>query len=218
MGLVNPKLTALAQVVSGWTGSVSVTYGATTATVTPPGRTSAFEVMTALGAEISRVIGGTSHNAWVTSAGVFEMVGGSVFTVAATGTTEGRLGLSGTLSGAAAYTFPSSYTGAVIPDYGLRAQSAAITVEDGVSTSTGATARTGGLKSGGGRIFAFDDFSDVFTLSADLDEGETYDAHVWRDDDFPPLVRLRVRSVRIVRWGAVNNKARLEARCVEVRS
>ena len=218
MGLVNPKVTALAKVVSGWTGAVTVTVGAATASVTPAARTSAFEVMTTLGTELARVFGATGHGAWVTSAGVFQMVGPATFSVAATGTTLGRLGMTGTLSGAASYTFPSAYTGAVVPDYGVRAKSQLVTLADGAASSTGATGRAGELKSGSASLFAFDDFSDVFTISANLDQGETYDAHVWRDDDRPPLVRLRVRSVHLIRWGRSNDKARIEARCAEVRS
>jgi hypothetical protein len=218
MGLVNPQVTALAKVVSGWTGTITVTVGAASAAFTPAARSSAFEVMTALGLEVVRVFGTVGHAAWVTPAGVFEMVGPSTFSVAATGTTMGRLGMTGTLSGAASYTFPSTYTGGVLPDYGLRAKSPMVTVDDGAATSTGATGRTGQLKSGSARLFVFDDFADVFTLSADLDQGETYDAHVWRDDDWPPIVRLRVRSVHVVRWGRSNDKARIEARCAEVRS
>lgn len=218
MGLENPKIAALAKVTSGWTGTITVTDGASAAVVTPKSRTSAFEVMTTLGAEIVRVFGSTTHNAWTTAAGVFQMVGPSNFTVTANGTTEGRMGLSGALTGAAEYTFPGAYSGAVVPDYGIRTKAPMVAVDDGAATSTGATARTGGLKSSGASLFAFDDFSDVFTISADLDQGETYDAHVWRNDDRPPLVRFRVRSVVIHRWGVANNQARLEARCVEVRA
>tara|TARA_R100000655_G_scaffold24510_1_gene49608 strand:- start:7233 stop:7889 length:657 start_codon:yes stop_codon:yes gene_type:complete len=218
MGLINPRVTALAKVTSGWTGTLTVTDGASTAIVTPKDRTSAFEVMTTLGAEIVRVFGVTTHNAWCTSSGIFQMTGPSTFSVTGTGTTEARMGLSGALSGASEYTFPGAYTGAVIPGYGLRTKSPMVSVSDGSATSTGANASTGGAKSSGASLFAFDDFSGVFTISASLDQGETYDAHIWRDDDRPPLVRLRVRSVSIRRWGVANNQARIEARCVEVKS
>ena len=217
MSLVNPKVSALAKVVSGWTGTITVTVGAASASYTPKSRTSAFEVITELGDELVRVSGAVGLGAWVTSSGVIQMVGPSVFSVAATGTTLGRLGMTGTLSGAAQYTFPSAYTGALLPDYGVRAKSRLIDVDDGAATTTGATGRAGALKSGGATLFAFDGFSDVFTITADLDAGETYDAHVWRDDDRPPLVRLRVRSVSVLKWGKTNQNIRVEAKCFEVR-
>lgn len=217
MALANSQISALAEVVSGWTGAVSVTVGATTATYTPSGRTSAFEVLRGIGREAVRVHGGTVGG-WATSAGVLQVQASMLFDISATGTTMGRLGLTGTLSGSNEYTFPSAYIGAVVPDYGANARSAMVQVKPGKASATGAGALTAGLEAAGGRISLFDDLSDVVDIAAELDAGGTYDAAVFSSDDEMPLVRLRVKGVQIVRWGMLASNARTVARCVEVRA
>ena len=217
MALVNSQISALAEVTSGWTGAVTITVGATVATYTPSGRSSAFEVLRGIGREAVRVHGVTVGG-WATSAGVLAIRSTVVFSLAATGTTMGRLGLTGTLSASNEYTFPSAYAGGVIPDYGANARSAMIQVKPGKAAATGAGALSAGLEAAGARVNLFDDLAGVVDLAAELDAGGTYDAAVFSDDDEMPLVRLRVRGIQLMRWGMLASNARVVARCVEVRA
>jgi len=218
MGIVNPQITALAEVTSGWTGTVTATIGGVAVTVTPSSRTSAFAVMSNLGAAIYRVTGSSQYGGWATSAGKFELTGPAVFTVAATGTTEARMGLSGTLSGAASYTFPLAYSGGVTPDYGVNATAPGIKRDPGKPGSNGAVGTAGAREAGGSTLAVFDDVADVVTIAATLDGGGTYDAAIFRNTDGGALTRLRVRSVQLVRWGSTAHHIRVVCKCYEVLS
>ena len=212
---VNPKINALAEVTDGWTGEARIAVGGLTASVTPADRESAFSVMRRLLVEAIRVHG-VGFGVWSTTGGKFEIVGNAVITITVTGTTMGRLGMTGALSGSTGYTFPTAYAGGVIASDGIGVHTPVIKTKKGRAMATGGAAFRGAFSGGKGRLRAYDGLGDVVTLVGTLEAGGTYDAAIFRLDDMPILTRFRVRAVARTRWGMLGSNARVRASLVEV--
>ena len=139
------------------------------------------------------------------------LVGSGTFSMSATGTTSGRLGMSGTLSGYAYYEFPDAYTGAIVPAYGVKIRAPVVQLKTGVTMATGSLARFGTDSSGGGRMTIYDDLEGLVDIEDELDDGGTVDVMLWTDDvdrDMPAQ-RVRIKSTRLNRWGMNGSRARL---------
>lgn len=133
---------ALAEVLDGWTGTITVGGYA----VTPRQSESVASLMARVVAEVyarSRAATGAALTLRVTvsSSGVLSIAsGGDAFAVVATSNTATRTGFTGTYTGAASYTAAGAYTGAWVPSAGLQLDMAQVTVERGEVTLSGSAA------------------------------------------------------------------------------
>lgn len=208
----NPMVAGLALVRSGWGGDVTVTIGATVATVTTSGRTSAAEVWEDVVREAAKIHGG-EWEGYPTAAGKLAIRGPSAFTLAATSTAQSRLGLTGTYTGASSYTATSAHSDGVYPSYGLACTVGAAQSDRGEPTADGAYGWPGRATSARGRVVCYGTFSEVNTLEATLDGAETWDA--WIAGRI--VSRVRLGAVRRSRWGDQASQATLTADAMEVR-
>lgn len=136
---------ALGQVLSGWTGTLVVD---SSYTVTPRQRESAVSFMARVIEEVYvRSLAATGSaltlTMTVSSSGVITLAGSATFTLSATGTTQTRLGWTGTYTGASTYTAAGAYTGAYVPELGLALDLAAPWQSEGVVASDGLLAWSG---------------------------------------------------------------------------
>lgn len=100
----------LARVLTGWTGYIAITIGSTTAIVRPRPRTSAAEVWREVGRAAARAHGNpTAWRTFFDASGKAVVEGPTTFTLALSGSAQGRLGWSSaSYSGSAAYTANTS--------------------------------------------------------------------------------------------------------------
>lgn len=209
---INPRVTPLAGVSAGWTGTVTVTVGAVTSTYDVLDRESALSVMDVVQRRAVQMHGG-SWTWWVSTASKIEIVASTVFSIAVTGTALARLGMTGTVSGSNSYTFPNAYNSAVLPDYGLKYRAAAVLTEGGEPVSDGTFARGGHGKSREVQMVIFDDIADLLTIQTSLIATRAWD--VWLDGgdtDYGRLDRFRLTRSTIRRWGRAATNARLVCR------
>lgn len=192
MPFVNPLRVALGEVTTGYTGTVTVTVGATPAVYTAKAAESPLSVMYLTLAECIRVHG-AGWSVFVDSSDKINFVySGGVFSLTATGTTEARLGLTGALSAAAGYTFPNVYSDSLVPDRGAHLDGAEFMLDGGVSMSDGSGARAPQFGSPTRTLFIHDDAADQMAHQALLDAGGTWDLLITRPGAGPSFSRFRV--------------------------
>ena len=192
MPFVNPLRTALGEVTTGYTGTVTVTVGATSAVYTVQASESALSVMYRVLVECTRVHG-AGWAVYVDASDKLNYVySGGVFSLAATGTTQARLGLTGTLSGAPAYTFPNAYSGALVPDRGAFLDGPEFAMEGGASISDGSNARASWGTAPNRTLTIHDDAADQMAHQALLAAGGTWDLIMTRAAAGPTVARFRV--------------------------
>ena len=202
----------LAPVVDGWTGAVTVTVGATVATVTPRARTSALAVLERVVYEARRVHG-AAFVAYTTAAGEFTVEMPATFAIAATGTTATKTGLTATQSGADAYTFPDAVVGGIVPAYGARVRSRTAGRDTGAALLAGGLGFTRGIQKSAGSLALFDTLANSSTMADTLAAGGTYDLAVLRTDNatnITALARLRVAGSSVQRWTELGSSGRVE--------
>ena len=197
----------LSRVVSGWTGTITLTNAATSATyvLTPPGRTSGASIWEDAAYRLQVLMGATAYG-WADSSLQLHLAS-ATFTLVATGTTQSRLKLTGTYSGV------TSLTTAAAPDDVLQGNALDHAMPAG-SYQGQAAAGDGVLGSrprvrsptGQIRLYNTTSLAAVVTLEEALDDGETYDAFL----NGRVLSRFRAGAVTRARWGRKATQARLD--------
>jgi len=203
----------LALVDAGWTGSVTVTIGAVVATLTPTGRWSVAAAWAYVLQEATRLHGGT-WSGYVDSADKLFISGtAGNFTLAATGTTQTRLGLTGTYTGAGSYTADVAHYGAVTPSLGLRYDGGDTSIGGTAPGATGAFGFGGAWASEAGGLACYGTIAELVALESTLMAANVYDA--WLDGRL--VTRIHVGNVTRSRWGAHADRAMLTVACQTVR-
>lgn len=189
-----PGLAALSEVLTGWTGSITLssTPHLTTfsTTVTPRARESVASLFARLiadacaeqiGLELSmRLLG--------SDALVIYSDLGATFDMTFAGNCASRCDFdSGPYSGATEYSSDANlYSGAVVPTYGLRLDSLGLATGQGRATADGSGAQSPTIESGQGTLQLWDTFARCFDWQTDL--LGTYD--VWHDGRVQGRVRV----------------------------
>ena len=207
----NPYHALLAKVTDGWTGAVSVIVGSVFATVSPRPRTSALRVMERLVYEARRVHG-AAFVAYVNDSGKFRATMSPSFQLAATGTSQARLGLTGSLTGTS-ITFPDVIPSAILPAYGAFLKSAVLKIDRGKPLlGGGGLGFTKGQGSVRGRLTLYDTLVNTSTFADTLADGGTFDVGIMRTDNATNVMtveRVRIRTSRVQRWGRLGSSGRV---------
>jgi hypothetical protein len=212
---VNPLLVVLAEVKAGYTGDVQVTVGATTATVTSRASESPLSIMLRVQLECT-VVHSPGWSFFVDSAGKINLQYPATFSLTATGTTEARLGLSGTISGSSEYVFGSAMANPLVPDRGAALDGANLALSDGGSISDGSNARAPWMTGTSRTLSIYDDAADLMAHQALLDEGGIWDLVMPRAGAAPHPTRFRVRKTWRDRPMAISSEWRLFADVIGV--
>jgi hypothetical protein len=133
---------ALSQVLSGWTGTIAVTYSGVTTTITPRTRESVASLFARL---IHDVYGqaGLALRVAIDSPTIFAVSAASSFDMATSGTVGSRTGLTdGTYTGAASYSGPDDADSLSVPSIGGRLLGPVLSSETGRATSAGGAGHT----------------------------------------------------------------------------
>lgn len=176
---------ALAEVAAGWTGSVALTYGSASTTVTPRTRESVASLVARLVADALSDCG-LVLSVSLTSAGRVVLTGRDTSATPATfglvwaGTAGSFCGFdlgAGTYTGGASYTATDPYTGRWLPSDGLRVDGTGLATDLGRAVSTGAYASSGAMAGESTTIRAWTTHADAWTVEDDI--VGVYDA--WHD-------------------------------------
>ena len=201
---VNPQEVALAEVVSGWTGSVQTVIGAVTVTVTPNTRDSAANVWQELVRESARVHGG-SWDGWPDAAGKLYISGPSTFTLSSSGTTQTRLQTTGSYTGASEYTAAAAYHSGTFPTLGIQLDLGVMERTGGGVSGSGDYATSGGGRAPTGGVTISSTYANIVTLESSLRPAEVHD--VWVGGRV--ISRFWIRTVKRTQWGRGSDRARL---------
>jgi len=210
---VNSQKVALAEVVSGWTGSVQTTVGPTTVTVTPKTRDSVASVWERLMRASAGVFGGT-WDGWPNGAGRLVITGPATFSLTSSGTTQTRLQTTGSYTGATEYTAAAAYHSGTFPTLGIQAELGVTERAGGGVSGSGDYATSGGAKAPTGRVTISSSYANIVALESALRPAEVHD--VWMGGRV--ISRFWIRSVRRARWGVGADQARLVLDAVVVTS
>lgn len=163
---------------SGWGGTITITIGAVVAAFAPPARTSAAFLWDYLLREATRVHGGTWAG-FVDPADKLYIAGSAgAFTLAATGVAQTRLGLTGTYTGASAYTADVAHYGAVTPSRGFLLTSGFPSSQAIAPAASGTMGATGAYEPMGGTLDVHGTLSEIAGLEATLNAATVYDVHL----------------------------------------
>jgi len=209
--MANNFYSLLAKVDDGWTGAITVTVGATVATVTPRSRTSALRVLERLVYEARRVHG-ASFVAYVTSGSKFVVEMPATFAIAATLTTATKTGLTADQSGASSYTFPTAIPDAMVPRYGSQLRTGLLGADKGSALLAGGLGFSTGRARIAGRLAIYDTLATSSTFADTLADGGTYDVGVMRTDNATNVMtveRVRIRTASVQRWSDLGDSGRV---------
>lgn len=199
---------ALAPVSAGWTGSIAITVGAATVTVTPALEQSAASIVLELLRLAALDLGGV----WAVTApaGVLTITGQGTWDLTVSGTTATRLALT-SASGVSSVTASGAYAGAVHPA-GLSAGMPDVGVEVGRSAGSGALAAAPVLSASSVSLSAYESTADAWALE------EVAGVHdLWDPDRQLLLARVWIMGWERQRRAGSLVQARLSARAEVVR-
>ena len=217
MPFVNPLVHAMGEVTTGWTGTITITVGATPAAYTVKARESALSAIYYAMVEASRVHG-TGWTVYADASSQLTLAfSGGAFSIAVTGTAEARLGLSGTLSGSAGYTFGSAYASPLYPARGLALDNVEVLTDGSQPMSDGALARPSWRVGSEVTLSVYDSIANCMAHQALLDEGGTWDVLITRASASPTTARLRVLSTWREALMGLGSEWGVHARCMAVR-
>lgn len=203
---------ALAEVLTGWTGTIAVTYSGTTTTITPYLRESVASLFARLIVQV-REDSGFALLLTLAAPDQITISAAATFSMSLTGNCGTRTDYdTGPYSGAASYASDANvYTGAYVPTRGLRLDGITHGQDTGRATSTGASGYAGPLEMGSARLRMWSTFADTW---ANEDIQGVYD--VWHDGRI--LGRGRIDSITRTRMGRLSDQVVMEcdfAGCVE---
>ena len=190
----------LAEVVSGWTGSVVITGTAATRTVTPDGRTSAAEIWETLVRELARAQGQSAYGWADSSLKLHLQSGAGSFTLTASGTTQSRLKLTGTYSGVTTLATASAVDNLVAPE-STAVNAAPVRYLDQPPAGDGVLGVAPTQRSAPGALAMADStaysLTNMVAVEEAMDDGGTYDVFL----NGRVYSRFRAGGVRRVRNG-----------------
>ena len=203
-------VSGLAKVTSGWTGTLAIGNGSVVAF----GRESAISLILRGVASAARA--NPPAEDWsvsVDSSGVLTVAytGGGTFGIACSGTAEGRLNMTSSLSGAASYTFDGPHTGAVYFTRGLMLSSAGGRIARGVAITGDGSG--GGIPTPAGTsatLTIHDTYANIWGYESTL--SGVYDCWV----DGVRLPRIRIAGTSRAKLGRGQDQVQLDAACMTV--
>lgn len=198
MATAAPQYGALASVLTGWTGLVTIG----SRVVTPRDSESVASLLTRL-AEVC-LFDGLTLTMSVDSSGVITVAGSAVFTVTLSGLCATRTGLTSTYSGAATYTAAAAYSGFWVPTRGLRTASPLLTTTGGAQVASGDYGHSGHVGLGSSQFSAWTSYADTWARE---DDTGTFDH--WHDGRF--IARLFIDKFSRSRMGRINSAVQLSA-------
>ena len=200
----------LSRLSAGWTGTITLTNNVTglQAVITPDARTSPAAIWAATTDRLAHLLGAVTTG-WVDT-GLKLNIAGQVaptFTLAASGTTQSRLHLTGTYSGVTSVITASAVadlvhaleTGVAMPPTAFATGSP---TGDGV---LGSRARAE-APSGSVALYSHLYLANSLVLEALVDDGGTYDVFV----DGRVITRFRAQDVVRTRWGTRATRAKID--------
>lgn len=202
----------LTKVTDGWTGTITVTRGATTATITPRTRTSPLKVIERLVYEVRRVHGVEFFIFVNTSSKFVAVMPGNLFDMAATGTSVAKTGLTSNSSSVYSVVFPTAIPSSLLPAYGIKVRTALVAMEKGKSMLSGGLGFNKGRAKIGGTMALFDTLANSSTFADTLATGGVYDFSVLRTNDATNVTtvdRVMVKSTGVSRWSSLGNSGRV---------
>ena len=154
---------ALAEVLAGWSGTLTIN-GVTT---TPRTRESVASLIARSVAEVYAATGLVVS--WTCSAtGVLTCSAASAFDLVGTGVLDNRTGFTGTYTGAVTYTAAAIYTGAYVPTLGLRLSGLGLGLDRGASVADGSSGYAGPLAGGKRELVVWSSYADTWDAEADV--------------------------------------------------
>ena len=193
---------------SGWTGNVTVTIGAVSATITPS-NDSAASVWIALVNKCELLHGG-SWEGWSTSASKLVIAHSSSFTITATGTTQTRLGLAASTTGTEVAGTSAHFRGTY--PIGLSFEGYNKIKEDGVAAADGSGATPLIWKTGGASIQVFDTWQNNYdTQGTIMAAGDIFTGDIWMGGR--SFGRYFFDSVRLSKKGKMVDHTVLNIQC-----
>lgn len=200
----------LCKVLTGFTGSLSVTVGGTTVAITPEEPTSAVELAFRVD-QVLAALGAGPYGLQISTAGVFTWSAVSSFTLAASGVILTRLNLAASASGTVVSSLGAHQDG-FFPGNGMIVRSPFLSTTRPNSIADGSNAPTVRPTPTKTEILVQADLSDLWTLEDDFSADQLFDYH--SGSSFQG--RIRVVAVRRVRDGKLHTQAflRLEAQAV----
>jgi len=184
----------MAKVLTGWTGSLSVTIGGVTVPITPRATTSVIELAERVG-DVLRGFG-LSGIQYATSAGVLQWEATGAFTLAATGVIATRMNLAASTTGTTV-TGAGAHADGFYPGIGM-------SLAEPIGSTTVVPALANGAATVGSlmasqslRLVAHADLDDIWTLEAAFNTDQPWD--VWAAGVYRG--RLKVDSVTRERMG-----------------
>ena len=183
---------SLSRVLTGWTGSIVVTYLGVTITVTPE-RESVASLIARLVEAVAPY--GLTLTVSVSSASVITLTGSAAFDLTLSGNSATRTGFTGSYTSATTYTAAAGYANAWTPANGMRLGGVLFASTKTSATGDGGLAGSPARISGTARLVAWD------SQLAIADFGYEYD--VWHDGRL--FGRFIARDVRRVPLGRLRN-------------
>lgn len=179
---------AFARVLTGWTGTIALTYFGTTITVTPMSRDSVASLVARLLAESARA--GVTLTASVDSSGVLTVTGNDAFDLTLTGTVESRTKLdAGPYSSVTSVTGTGAYANAWVPAKGLRLADPLLATSKGTYSGDDGYGTAPWSVSAGSRV-------EAWTGAMTLPDLDGYEHDYWHDGRlFGRVVATNVRRV-----------------------
>lgn len=197
----------LAEVKTGWTGTIALTYGGTTVTITPRTRESVASLLARLVAGALLETGLALSVVVSTNDPFLTISAASFFDLALTGTCETRTGMAG---GSATSITSESSADVYCPIYGIELDGDELSASAGRAVSSGAYANRGASDAARATVTIYTTYADAWVQEAAL-QG-VYD--VWLDGRV--LGRFRIDQWTRTRRGKLHNQVVLTADALAV--
>lgn len=156
----------LHEVLTGWTGTITITVGAVDAITTPRQRESAVSLMLRAFARATQ-IHGTGWTIEDDGSGAWDLSFTSTFSLTATLVTETRLAFGG-LSGSSSYSSAGDFEGDYWPTHGMAISGLEGAQTQGLVTASGSDAFSGMLTATPLTVTAWDTFAGSYNLVEDI--------------------------------------------------
>ena len=203
----------LAKVLTGFTGSLSVTVGGNTVAISPEEPTSAVELALRVD-QVLAALGAGPYGLKISTTGVFTWSAQNSFTLAASGVILSRLNLAASASGTIVTSLGPHQDG-FYPANGMIVRSPFLDSTTAKPIADGSNAPTLRPVPTDTQILVHADLSDLWTLEDDFNADQLFDYH--SGSSFQG--RIRVLGVKRVRDGKLHTLAhlRLEGQAVQDR-
>ena len=199
-----------AKVLTGFTGSLSVTVGSSTVAITPTEPTSAVELAFRVDQTLA-ALGAGPYGLRISAAGVFEWSAVSSFTLAASGVIKTRMNLATTASGTSV-TSAGAHADGFYPSNGMIVRSPLISTTSPAPIADGSNAPTLRPVPTQTEVLVHANLSEIWGLEHDFDGDQLFDYHSGSSYQG----RLRITSAVRVRDGKSHELAhlRLQAQAI----